>query len=87
MVLPGDPPECGYGIDECGNCHAELDNGRHICMADFTVPSSESVILTVFRAGQVYKSIILNPGDTVEFNVIDDDVMFASDEDEDEANR
>ena len=39
MVLAGDPPEVYYGFDECGTCHAELDNGRHICMSDFTVPS------------------------------------------------
>ena len=32
MVLAEDPPEYYYGFDECGNCHAELENGRHIVM-------------------------------------------------------
>ena len=68
MVLPGDPPEVYYGIDECGNCHAELDNGRHICMSDFTVPSDGIIIMTVFRNGNiVYGDIRLKKGDEIEF--------------------
>lgn len=68
MVLAGDPPEYYYGINECGNCHAGLDNGRHICMADFTVPSDGIIIMTVYRDGNiVYDNIKLQKGDQVEF--------------------
>ena len=40
MVLPGDPPEVGYGWDECGYCHQELKDGKnldgseHICLIE-----------------------------------------------------
>ena len=73
--------------DECGNCHAELDNGRHICMSNFTVPSLVPITMSIIRDGDCIDSIELLPGDEIEFNVIDEDVMFASDEDEDEANK
>ena len=71
MVLPGDPPEVYYGIDECGNCHAELDNGRHICMSNFTVPSTGTIIMTVSRNGKTIESIELEHGDDIEFEVIE----------------
>ena len=74
MVLPEDPPEYYYGFNECGNCHAELDNGRHICMADFTVPSDEIIIMTVFRYGNiVYGDIRLQKGDEVEFMPVEEE--------------
>ena len=38
MVVPEDPEEVYYGRDECGTCHAKLDNGKHLCMVDFVVP-------------------------------------------------
>lgn len=74
MVIAGDPPEVYYGYDECGNCHAELDNGRHICMSDFTVPSDEIIIMTVFRNGNiVYGDIRLQKGDEIEFMPVEED--------------
>lgn len=74
MVLPGDPPEVYYGIDECGNCHAELDNGRHICMSNFTVPSDGIIIMTVFRDGNIaYDNIRLQKGDEVEFVPVEEE--------------
>lgn len=73
MAIAGDPPEVYYGFDECGNCHAELDNGRHICMADFTVPSDGKVIMTVYRYGNiVYGDIRLQKGDEIEFMPAED---------------
>jgi len=69
--------------DECGNCHAELDNGRHICMSNFTVPSSEPIIMSIVRAGGLVAGIVLNPGDEIKFDIIEEgNVMLASDEDE-----
>jgi len=74
MVLPEDPPEVYYGFDECGNCHAELDNGRHICMSDFTVPSDGKIIMTVFRDGHTaYDNIILLKGDEIEFSPVEEE--------------
>ena len=73
MVLDGDPPEVNYGIDECGTCHAELDNGRHICMSDFTVPSDGRVRMTVTRHGDTVYDIILKKGDEIEFMPMDED--------------
>lgn len=73
MVLAGDPPEVYYGIDECGNCHAELDNGRHICMSDFTVPSEGTVLLSVFRDERVIEVIKLQKGDQIEFCPVEDE--------------
>ena len=75
MVLPGDPPEVNYGIDECGSCHAELDNGRHICMSNFTVPSDGKIKMTVYRGGKiVYDYIILKKGDEIEFDPMEEEV-------------
>ncbi|MCK5012774.1 MAG: hypothetical protein KAS66_03060 [Candidatus Omnitrophica bacterium] len=73
MVLAGDPPEVNYGFDECGNCHAELDNGQHICMADFTVPSDGYVRMTVTRRGATVHNIILKKGDEIEFMPVEDE--------------
>jgi len=74
MILAGDPPEVNYGIDECGSCHAELDNGRHICMSDFTVPSDGITIMTVFRDGNIaYDNIRLKKGDEIEFMPAEDE--------------
>lgn len=73
MVLDGDPPEYNYGIDECGSCHAELDNGRHICMVDFTVPSDGYVRMTVTRRGDTVYDIILKKGDEIEFMPMEDE--------------
>lgn len=74
MVLAEDPPEYYYGIDECGNCHAKLDNGRHICMSDFTVPSDGKIIMTVYRDENIaYDNIILQKGDEIEFMPIEEE--------------
>lgn len=73
MVLAGDPPEFNYGFDECGNCHAELDNGRHICMSDFTVPSDGRVRMTVTRRGDTVYDIILKKGDEIDFMPVEED--------------
>ena len=71
MVLPGDPPEIFYGWDECGNCHAELDNGRHVCMSNFTIPSIEPIIISVFRNNKLCHEITVQPGDEVEFSTLE----------------
>ena len=73
MVVPDDHPEFYYGYDECGNCHAKLDKGRHLCMSDFTVPSSEPIMMSIIRDEELINSIVLHPGDEIEFNVIDDE--------------
>ena len=74
MVIAEDPPEYYYGFDECGSCHAELDNGRHICMSDFTVPSDGIIIMTVYRAGNiVYSDIRLQKGDEIEFMPVEEE--------------
>jgi len=74
MVLAEDPPEVNYGINECGNCHAELDNGRHICMSDFTVPSDGKIIMTVSRDGHTaYDNIILLKGDEIDFSPVEEE--------------
>jgi len=75
--MAGDPPEVGYGIDECGNCHAELDNGRHICMSNFTVPSAEPIRMSICRNG-VWFAIELRPGDVIEYGWLE----MSDDEDE-----
>jgi hypothetical protein len=73
MVLPEDPEEVYYGIDECGTCHAKLDNGKHICMVDFVSP--ENVLMSVFRDGRCIGETELYKGDVVEYESSDDEVV------------
>ena len=75
MVLPEDPEEVYYGIDVCGTCHANLDNGKHICMADFVSP--ENVLMSVFRGNRCIGEIELHEGDVVEYEThdIDEEVI------------
>ena len=73
MGLPGAPSKVFLRPDECSNCHAELDNGRHVCMSDFTVPSSEPIMMAVNRKDGSHHYVRLKPGDEIEFNVIDDE--------------
>jgi hypothetical protein len=71
MVLPEDPEEVYYGIDECGTCHAKLDNGKHLCMVDFVSP--ERVLMSVFRESRFVGGIELLEGDRVEFESFDNE--------------
>jgi len=73
MVLAGDPPEYNtskklYNI--CSNCFAETDNGRHVCMSDFIVPSTGQIYMITYRGGKVHDMVILEHGDKIVFEPV-----------------